>query len=259
MQDREEQLKLVEKAKSASQRKKLTNKALGKGSQANYAKCPHRSRGKLRMLRAYEEENNTTVRCSDCDHGGCCEACCCSRVAGDGTNHRGWGLCSTHEKGLMKQTADNIAIDHKTALQARASTFYDVPEQFLPTLKAEAEMAKDSISVFEEYVLMKAQLQNLINDTQERQLTEIVGGEEMAMSDKTRITLTAKLADQIGKMALVDRKLKEEDVIHKEVFQIWLFKMVSLFREVLDDEELYKIFVGRMGAEVGEPQFGKVK
>ena len=259
MLNREAQLKIIEQAKNARQRKALTNKALGKGSKANYAKCPHRSKAKLRILREYEKENNVEIRCSDCDNGGICEACCCSRVAGDGTNHRGWGLCSTHEKGLMKKTADNMAIDHKNALQARSSTFYDVPEQYLPTLKMEAELAKDSISVFEEYVLMKGQLQNLINDTQDRQLTEIVGGEEMAMSDKTRINLTAKLADQIGKMALVDRKLKEEDVIHKEVFQIWLFKMVNLFKEVLDDDELYKIFVGRMGAEVGEPSFGKVK
>ena len=54
-----------------------------------------------------------------------CRICSCSRVAGLGTNHHGWGLCIQHERvWSYHNVAEQIAELHLRALQQRHPRYY---------------------------------------------------------------------------------------------------------------------------------------
>lgn len=251
--------KIARQAKQARLRKRFITDRIGVGRDSKYPRCPHKSKRKVKMLREYEEELGERVRCDDCELGGICNACGCTRIAGHGTNHYGLGFCNTHEEGLMPETADKKVDDHAKALATRNPALYDYPEHFIPTLTRIASKAEEEIEVLSELNVLRSLMQKAVTNLEGGGLTEMTKEGPVSMTDKTKYTLISKLATDISKLAVVDKKLKEDESIHREPFEVWLKKFVDLIREYIDEDDLWAEFVKRMGKEVGVPMFGNQK
>lgn len=74
-----------------------------------------------------------------------CHKCACTRVAGWGTEHYGYGLCKIHEKtGKYRNQADKIAKEHLMALQQRHPRYLTGRRDYIAKVLEPASVTREN-------------------------------------------------------------------------------------------------------------------
>ena len=181
------------------------------------------------------------------DHAPCVK-CACRNVAGEGTDHLGWGYCSDHEKKYGVEKSEAVEVAHRNQLISKNPGVYrdlDAYSRHVMDKMAEGEQA---LGVMEELGILRGVIQELISkgrgaDDNGNQLMEYVGqeGVQRPISDKTRIELFAKLLPQVNQFMRTEQKMREKDTIDVSQFEVWFGRFYSCLTDLgraLDNGEI---------------------
>jgi len=164
--------------KDYKNRRRQTNLLLGRPKNSGpFEKCPARSWSRVRKL----EANGDGSHGAD---GHICHICQCKKTAGQGTGHLGFGLCAAHEKASRYiRVKDQIAEDHKKALQGHHPFAYRDTNQWLAQIQHEASRATNFLQLDSEIELVRATIQELLD--------------KCRLDEKTRSPVVQGLLDEL--------------------------------------------------------------
>jgi len=242
----------------------LIRKKLGIGHRDPLPRCPARSSTKVQEFEAagnFEHSDQSHV----------CAECGCRRVAGEGTNHKGWGYCRQHEMIVGEKNSQAAADRHYRALVARHPGIYRDLGQYAAMVKQEGKESEERISLHEDLAIARGTVQELLLACEGKEvdaegrikcLKEYVQGELCDMSDKTRIQLVSRMLGSVSRLAKSEADLRRETTISLDQFRVWFARLWGKMEEIanlLDSGdvtngfELQKSFKDAMRA-IGEPR-----
>ena len=193
-----------------------------------------------------------------------CDECRCNFRAGYGTEHLGFGLCLTHEhsKEYGMEKAHEIAEAHKTAIQQGHleghNWQYEVEGRngFVEAVRRQAEDCKGIISLQEELLLLRSEIDRLVSSFQEKgvftERVKVVSGageyreerfEFMEVDDVTKVKCLTQLVNSVSKLSVDNLKITDDDVVSKAQFILFGKGVLSLAERMATDNEWFTEFV----------------
>lgn len=129
---------------------------IGYPAAAKLPRCPAKSKTKVNKLILQGDTSH-----SDKTHF--CEQCACTRTAGWGTTHYGWGMCKAHELGVRKGVAKKFADNHLQSLQQRHPFAYRDVERWTDQVQIEADDALAVLNLRSEIDVIRGSLQEILS------------------------------------------------------------------------------------------------
>ncbi len=190
-----------------------------------------------------------------------CDLCRCKKTAGVGTEHYGVGYCYNHDQGIRTGKSALISRNMKIAAQQGYPDEpwrYQTDDKYLSKIREDALHAKEFLSLKEEMLLLKSNLQKVVDSWTERGgFTEMYRGVPIEASDETKTTVLTKLTDSVGKLARIHLDVTSEDYVHIEEVKIWLSEFIRIIENAVSEEQFGKIVTEIK--EVPQPMTGKRK
>lgn len=204
--------------------------------------------------------------------GHLCDYCRCKHVAGHGTKHYGYGYCMCHENANQyKDKALDMAHAQKVATQQGQPENvykYITTLDHIDGIREAADAAKGRHQLKEEIVVLRSLLQHVlqmqsdrINVSQHEPPKDLDGHEKLMWLEhrhvsSKEINSIATLTRTIGTLAKTELEVTDSDYVHVDEVKTWLFRILRLIQEKVEDIELQQILLEDM-AQIPNPEAGK--